>query len=138
MARTSRRMLLRIVAGLGAVAAVPPIVHAIAPGGPALDRLADGIGWYLHDDEIIQAGQAYLAQMPAENTIPALTEKLSAIVDSEGNLRGTLSASEAFETERSAVVREFETQDLVTLNGWFVPRTEARLCALIVLLGAPV
>jgi hypothetical protein len=135
MARSSRRMLLRVLAGLGAVAAVPPIVHAVAPGGPALDRLDDAVVWYLHDDEIVQAGQAYLAQMPSENSIATLAEKLSTLVEGDGSLRASATAAQAFETARGLVLRDFETQDLLTVNGWFMPRTEARLCALIALLS---
>jgi len=69
-------------------------------------------------------GRHYLAAFPEEASLPRLTQGLLTFE--------ALRSSQAF-VERIAALRtrDFENEDMVSVDGWVLARVEARLCALL-------
>ena len=78
-----------------------------------------------HRDSAASLGRAYLAVMPGEASavrlVPLILGKAAAPIGQEGA------------RVRSRIQADFDAAQVVTIDGWIVSRTEARLCALCAL-----
>lgn len=114
-----------------------PVAHLALrhwpPSTPSAETPDDLVAWFAEPDEIRTIGDAYLVAAGAEDDLPALIDRLPPIFDPQGALRGDLSAGEIHRRFRDRVEADFRSRDLAMVDGWVLARTEARLCALVVL-----
>lgn len=113
----SRRRFLRLVGGgmaVGAGALAAPELLAATPVWAAVPTPADGIQ---------RIGRAYLRLRPREKQVKVLRRKLAA-AGIRGDGREQLAASAA------RIADDFANNRIVTLDGWVLSITEARLAAL--------
>jgi hypothetical protein len=73
-----------------------------------------------------RVGRSYLAQVPED----ADRDRLVAILFREEGAHAGMSADALRAQFARARMRDFESGDTVTVDGWVLARTEARLCAL--------
>jgi hypothetical protein len=85
-------------------------------------RLADALG---DRDAARAVGERYLAERPGEADEARLVRLLAPLGDASA-----LSADELARRVRDAVHEDFVRGRVVTVDGWYLSRTEARLCAL--------
>ena len=122
-----RRRLLLAILGLTASAAIGP--RAIAS---VLERLgaADATtralrSLILSRDSAVRLGRAYLVATPNE----ASASRLTSLILGESAMRTGREAARV----RSRIQGDFDAGRVVTVDGWIVSPTEARLCALCAL-----
>ena len=128
-----RRQFLRIAgttlaaAGLGLMLTGEASAHEKALGQRILALL--------HDPESAGViGKAYLQLRPQEADFGLLAASLVGNQDirgSHGSLTGRAALNSAFQVAHRL---DFEKNELVVIGGWFLTRSEARLCALAHLL----
>jgi hypothetical protein len=118
-----RRRLLIAAAGIGVSAAVGPRVLGLMLEQLVAADVAQVLrGLVIHRESAIQLGLAYLRAHPDEY---GATELTALILGGRGVPRGGEAASV------SARMRaDFEARRVVTVDGWILSRTEARLYAL--------
>lgn len=119
-----------VLAGLGALKAVPsqPALSAGWSHGLGAQSRHDAIGALIADLALADApGEAYLAQVPEEASIARLKAALfgAAFPADKNAVRARIVAAER---------DDFAAGRLVSLHGWLVSRTSARVCALAVLM----
>jgi hypothetical protein len=78
----------------------------------------------MENDEIKDLGREYLRKNPKENEKDVLAKL---IYDDYPN---KISNSKLNSLIKDKIKSDFETQNIVTLNGWILSITEARQCAL--------
>ena len=114
-----------------------PVAHLALrhwpPQTPPAETAADLVSWFAEPDDIRAIGEAYLAAPEGERDQPALVDGLPAVFDSQGGIRTDLSAGEIHERFRDQVEADFRSRNVAMVGGWVLARTEARLCALVVL-----
>jgi hypothetical protein len=122
---TRRRLLMQALALLPLSACVSSVDRAL---GTNTVR-----GWtrslFPDPQAATMAGRLYLARWPEEESASWLAHVLFGTQLSRQVNGG--SEDRLWQHVRSACDRDFCTDDLVTLNGWVVTRTEARLLALL-------
>lgn len=119
-----RRTLLQFAAwGVGLAALGLPLSSRIAPPGAASNPV--DIDSLLSSMKAI--GQAYLAQYPGENSRPVLLGLVETRIGPGGGdgLHGF-----SWDGLKASIKDDFETDNVVFLDGWTFARTEARLYAL--------
>lgn len=82
------------------------------------------------DDPLAYVGARYLATAPEEASVDRLTE-LVGVDPAVSDDRAALEAE--IPRVRDQIADEFEREETVRVDGWYLARTEARLCALIAL-----
>jgi hypothetical protein len=99
------------LASAGRAAALDPLgwLEQCAGLSPSFDRAAP-------------IGRRYLAMTPAERDPALLASRIAARVSGKGT---DFPAAVA-----SAVSRDFESGNVVTIDGWMLSRTEAQICGL--------
>ena len=76
-------------------------------------------------------GDWYLERFPEERTETRLIGLLSKSIPGFSG-RGDIGDNPAFrDAVRGACATDFERRDVVSIGGWLLARTEARLCALV-------
>jgi hypothetical protein len=140
MDELARRDSLRI---LGAAAALLPVgvgrgLRLIGRGDPPGDARVRALLRTLTDrDSAAVVGRVYLSGMPSEASPERLVRLLCHF--GCGWRRGlvTAPAEQLRRWMREAVRNDFETGQIVTVDGWQLSVTEARVCALVALCAAP-
>ncbi len=123
-ARISRRQALFLLAG-GTVAAGGAIVAFRRDGDGSPDEPhPDGPSSPVVSGELAVIGERYLTRVPDEASTEVLTERLDL---PEGPVLGSFAAV------RARIHRELAEGEVVTVDGWVLSVTEARLCALVAL-----
>ena len=121
----------------GGIVAALPVAHLAIrhwpPSTPLAETPDDLVAWFAEPDEIRTIGEAYLATTEAEGDLSALIDRLPPIFDAQGAMRGDVSAGEVHRQFGDRVEADFRNRDVAMLDGWVLARTEARLCALVVL-----
>lgn len=121
----------------GGIVAALPVAHVAArlwpEGTPAAAAPVDLLAWFAEPQEIRDIGEAYLARADGEPDLASLIEGMPPLFAPDGGLRADLSAAEAHARFDERVARDFERGDVVTVDGWVLARTEARLCAMAAL-----
>lgn len=128
-----RRLILRLAASTAIVAAAPavwarPARAAAGCGADLASRLAALIP---HADSAARIGERYLASAPAEAD-PSLL--VSSILGQHGHEATADAVLRRVVGERRQ--RDFIDGNTVSVDGWVLSRTEARLCALVALQAA--
>lgn len=97
---------------------------AIADEG--IERAAEGIRSALGCVEsATEIGRQYLTRYPAERGVKMLTELLGLEFLEQST------ATEIRESLRAKIRMDFESGDCVSIEGWVLARSEARVCALV-------
>ncbi|MBA4169951.1 MAG: hypothetical protein H0X68_06045 [Chloroflexi bacterium] len=121
--RVSRRVFLGRVAVLGGVLSVPSIGLLLTGGR------GDGTRHLLaHIRSIASArrlGRLYLGQTPSEASVGVIGAILCGATRRHGDA--------CLGRVRQQIARDFRAGDVVTIDGWLISRTEARLFALAAL-----
>ncbi len=90
---------------------------------------------YAHDLQAARAiGRCYLRKTKSEGNADLLAQL---IVKGDSTLRGrlhALSSDQIIGILRKSIRKDFETDNIVNVDGWILSKTEARLCALCTLL----
>jgi len=121
MKKLSRRKFLQIsVAATATVACSGYLVsdYFFDKHKSALSELARKIDQYSGSSII---GEKYLELTPAEQNYETLLQSLSKVVTPMDNVTKAV---------QSSVIHDFETDQIVSIDGWILSRTEARLHAL--------
>lgn len=128
----SRRVLLATVATFAVAGSARTGTHFLQPA----PRLAEPLRSLLAllepaRNSATTIGRVYLAQTPEENDWPILVEKLRA----ETSLfeRRTHESTGLRTALKHQFIRDFSEGRTVSLDGWMVSSTEARLCAILAL-----
>jgi hypothetical protein len=116
----ARRMLVRLLGLAGVAAAVTPGAAYALPRLPTTGRL---VALLADQASARQVGRAYLKAMPADSDRAQLLSQLAARLDHDPSR----------ETYAACCRRDFAEGRTVTVNGWVLSQTEARLCALAAL-----
>ncbi len=120
----------RIVAGLLGVTGMTVVARWALRlfGGPSeAEILVRELVRMVAVPDPIAAGRAYLASAPSEADAVALAEKVLT------DLPLGATAAVARRAFRDRLVRDFHQGQTVQADGWYLSRTEARLCALLAL-----
>jgi len=127
--RTTRRLLLGTARWLALGLVLPaPLLVALEPRTRAMAAWRS----LVRARESARAiGREYLVQEPHEADRERLLESLSAICPAEQAV--SLDASELARRMARGVRRDFASGRTVSLRGWQLSRSEARLCALVAL-----
>ena len=133
-----RRSILLVSGGL--VIALPA-AHLAARHWPAsvppIETAGDLVSWFAGPADIQEIGEAYMAQAAdAESDLPMLIDQLPAFFDTNGAILTDLSADTIQRRYSDRVAADFESGETAVVNGWVLARTEARVCALVVLTSA--
>lgn len=132
MSPISRRKLLKQLAAAGLVTSLPAPFLA-SPVRDALRPLASHLtAVFSHAASAAVIGRRYLALYREEADAAVLVARVA------GNARNYLRLADAAPGELRALLGRQQRQDFaagrtVTLDGWILSRTEARLCALVAL-----
>lgn len=128
-----RRLVLRLAVFGGMIAAAPAWARPADAGSTAAGRLAELLP---HAAGAARLGRRYLALAPAEADRRRLLDALSkdhaglavaSRTGADGEIRGVVGGCRQ---------RDFVAGNTVTIDGWILSRTEARLCALVALEAA--
>ena len=126
-----RRHLLALAAGLMQACALWPRRGALAaPTRPAADVPQFCLGLFSDRRDALAVGRRYLALLPGEARSAWLAEQIvQTIVEASDG--GSQRAAQVVLSKAavSAAIRA----DFVSLDGWLLARTEARICALVAL-----
>jgi hypothetical protein len=98
---------------------------------PDLEQTAEIARLFDELEPARRIGRVYLSAHPDEADEPALVRLLEAMPGWDRALEA--SPARLGELARSALARDFERGLTVTVDGWILSRTEARLCALVAL-----
>lgn len=130
---TSRRKMLTAV---GALLSCVPLLSladiAQAKGVPSQDRLDKWADLFPSVDNAGHIGRRYLDIAPDECDAAVLAAKISRNIEASMRQAPLPFMHEHISARASrAVRRDFERGNVVTVDGWVLSRTEARLCALV-------
>lgn len=75
-------------------------------------------------------GRAYLGAVPEEGCADRLRRMLGRAIASSGQEAAALSDESLAAVLRRVIQADFESDEIVSVRGWILSRTEARLCAL--------
>lgn len=128
-----RRLILRLAASTAIVAATPaawagPARAGASCGADLASRLASLIP---HADSAARIGGRYLASAPAEADAGLLVSSI--LGGEEHEAVGDAVLRRVISDSRQ---RDFVDGNTVSVDGWILSRTEARLCALVALQAA--
>lgn len=96
----------------------------------ALQRLA---GTFHHPDSAAAIGRTYLRQYPAEAEVRHLASEIERDLDCLGCRLPRADEASLRDAVRERVRRDFAEGVVVSVDGWVLSRTEARLCAIAAL-----
>lgn len=128
-----RRLILRLAASTAIIAATPAIWAgpARAGGGCGPDLASRLAALIPHADSAARIGGRYLALTPAEADAGLLVSSI--LGKQEHEAAGDAVLRRVVGENRQ---RDFIDGNTVSVDGWVLSRTEARLCALVALQGA--
>jgi len=125
MVLSRRRVLLSFALSAAVIGTIWPWNESRRGASALLPLLKSRLQQVFSDPEAGRAlGRHYLAAFPDEASLVRLTQGLLTLE--------ALRSSHSF-TERIAALRtrDFENEDMVSVDGWVLARVEARLCALL-------
>src|SRR5262245_58309364 len=123
---STRRQMLRGVAGLAAGCAATRIGRAWSAFGPPSSA---GLRSLREQGAIVAIGRRYLADRPPEGAIGPLSRALATSLAVPPCKLFSLRADDLRRRMRIRRQQELATGDTVLVDGWIVARSEARLCA---------
>ena len=128
----TKRGLIRFAGGAMALAAAGSPVSAVAAGPSPLEDLMAAT---FPDNRSAKAvGRQYLADYCTPGgggeTVDAIAPLLLSRLQASGREAGDLRAALAAE-----IRKDYRNRDIVTVDGWVLSRSEARLCALAAIYG---
>lgn len=121
----SRRAFLARTAMAGAVLAAPlvGVLHVTGARSGPVHLVSE-----LHGSRSARRlGRIYLDGVPSEASVDTVVTNLCGMVDRHGDA--------CLVRVRDLIARDFHTGDVVTIDGWLISRTEARLFALSALVS---
>lgn len=130
MIRLTRRAFVALTGGLLLSVAVLPLGAGMPNGARWAPRRSRRLLWNRVLPEPATArpiARLYLAAAPAERRADVLLDELQRAAGAGHRSGASLAAA-----LQDAMVRDFETGDVMQLDGWVLSRTECRLCALAV------
>ncbi len=124
-----RSFILTAIAGVAIITI--PVINYKCGSSLSDDPLLrpDALSRFCDKDTILEIGKQYIAQVPAEARKERLLELL--LTNEKGE---KLAASEKAVTRHwieQRVLHDFQTENIVMVNGWILSATETRQCALL-------
>lgn len=130
MKNITRRQAFRYLAGAGVVAIIPRIAMPTAGDAFAVKAARRLFGHLESRASAAWIGLEYLREYPSENNIRVLGESLDFLA--KYDLKN-ISDQDAMSLYAERISQDFESGDVVNLEGWILSKTEARVFALLAL-----
>jgi hypothetical protein len=89
---------------------------------------------FAYPESAAELGRAYLATAPREGSATVLAERIAASLPAGHAAIRTADDSQLESLLAQQLREDFMAGDTVTVDGWIISKTEARLCALAALL----
>jgi hypothetical protein len=131
MPRISRRAVLRWMASVGALPLLGVRQAAGAVETGALTELSSVTGYLPTSARVI--GEAYLQSAPDEASVAFLEQAIRNTIAAAGVGAGASTAPPLGQLLQERITADFSAGQMVSVKGWMLARTEARLCALMAL-----
>ena len=113
---------------LGGLAAGGGVAALLSDGDRGSSRLSRTVAASFSDAESARAvGEAYLEKVPSEDDVRRLGRALRRSNSAWGRVVG---AQDVRRLARAEIRRDYAAGRIVAVSGWYLSRTEARLCAL--------
>jgi hypothetical protein len=127
----SRRLLLRWLPALGGLLLIPAAGEPLTAREGALPRIVRVMRCPSRSAAVV--GAAYLQLVPAEAARDVLEQRICSALSESAGLGLHMTDTELEQVFRRQIQADFAADNVVSIRGWILSRTEARFYAFIAL-----